>query len=134
MKLLNHTDKNFLKTTTQYDYRKQKTWNAYRVSIMRSSKKEWSNKAWLDQKQTITINNDHNDHSLKEWTSDMQTNKLNTKYHLHVQHSTDTKTQGNCIKDIKSNKGIREMYLKKFITLTTSSKPQSMGTKEIYWI
>ena len=35
---------------------------------------------------------------------DMQANKLNTKYHLHVQHSTNA-TQGNCIKDIKSNKG-----------------------------
>ena len=41
---------------------------------------------------------------------DMQANKLNTKYHLHVQHSTDTKTQGNCIKDIKSNKDTRVMY------------------------
>ena len=36
---------------------------------------------------------------------DMHANKLNAKYHLHVQHSTDTKTQSNCIKDIKSNKG-----------------------------
>ena len=35
--------------------------------------------------------------------SDMQANKLNAKNHLHVQHSTDTKTQSNCIKDIKSN-------------------------------
>ena len=25
--------------------------------------------------------------------SDMQANKLNAKYHLHVQHSTDTKTK-----------------------------------------
>ena len=25
--------------------------------------------------------------------SDMQANKLNAKYHLHVQHTTDTKTQ-----------------------------------------
>ena len=32
-------------------------------------------------------------------------NKLNEKYHLHVQHSTNATTQGNCIKDIKSNKG-----------------------------
>ena len=60
---------------------------------------------------------------------DMQANKLNAKYHLHVQHSTDTKTQGNCIKDIKSNKGTKVMYLKKCITLTTSTKIQSMGTK-----
>ena len=35
---------------------------------------------------------------------DMQANKLNAKYHLYVQHSTDTLTQGNCIKDIKSNR------------------------------
>ena len=59
---------------------------------------------------------------------DMQANKLNAKYHLHVQYSTDT-TQGNCIKNIKSNKDIRVMYLKKCITLTTSIKLQSMGTK-----
>ena len=61
---------------------------------------------------------------------DMQANKLNAKYHLHVQHSTDTTTQGNCIKDIKSNKGTGVMYLKKCITLTTSTKLQSMGTKK----
>ena len=59
----------------------------------------------------------------------MQAYKLNAKYHLHVQHSTDTTTQGNCIKDIKSNKGIRVMYLKKYIALTTSTKLQSMSTK-----
>ena len=46
---------------------------------------------------------------------DMQANKLNAKYHLHVQHSTNATTQGNCIKDIKSNKGhksdvLREMH------------------------
>ena len=50
---------------------------------------------------------------------DMQANKLNAKYHLHVQHSTNKTTQGNYIKDIKSNKGIRVMYLKKCITSTT---------------
>ena len=61
---------------------------------------------------------------------DMQDNKLNAKYHLHVQHSTDTKTQSNCIKDIKSNKGTRVMYLKKCITLTTGTKLQSMGTNQ----
>ena len=44
---------------------------------------------------------------------DMQVNKLNAKYYLHVQHSTDTTTQGNCIEDIKSHKGTRMMYLKK---------------------
>ena len=44
---------------------------------------------------------------------DMKTNKLNAKYHLHVQHSTDTNTQSNCIKDKKSNKGTRVVYLKK---------------------
>ena len=43
----------------------------------------------------------------------MQANKLNAKYHLHVQNSTYTTTQGNCIKDIKSNKGIKVMYLRK---------------------
>ena len=41
---------------------------------------------------------------------DMQANKLNAKYHLHVQYLTDTKTQGNCVKDIKSNKGARVKY------------------------
>ena len=41
---------------------------------------------------------------------DMQANKLDAKCHLHVQHSSDTKTQGNYIKDIKSNKGTRVMY------------------------
>ena len=60
---------------------------------------------------------------------DMQANGFNAKNHLHVQHLTDTTTQGNCIKDIKSNKGIRVMYLKKCITLTTNTKLQSMGTK-----
>ena len=60
---------------------------------------------------------------------DMQANKLNAKYHLLVQHLTNTTTQGNCIKDIKSNKGTRVMYLKRCITLTTSTKLQSMGTK-----
>ena len=59
----------------------------------------------------------------------IQANKLNIKYHLHFQHSTDTTTQGNCIKDIKSNKGTKVMYLKKCITLTTSTKLQSMGIK-----
>ena len=34
-----------------------------------------------------------------------QANKLNAKYLLHIQHSTNVTTQGNCIKDIKSNKG-----------------------------
>ena len=60
---------------------------------------------------------------------DMQANTLNAKYHLHVLHLTDATTQGNCIKDIKSNKGTRVMYLKKCITLTTNTKLQSMGTK-----
>ena len=43
---------------------------------------------------------------------DMQANKLNAKYHLHVQHSTNTTKQGNCIKDIKSNKGHMSDILK----------------------
>ena len=42
--------------------------------------------------------------------SDMQASRLNAKYHLHFQHSTDTKTQGDCIKDIKSNKGTKVVY------------------------
>ena len=44
---------------------------------------------------------------------DMQANKVNAKYHLHVQHSTDTTTQSNCIEDIKSNKGQKSDVLKK---------------------
>ena len=36
--------------------------------------------------------------------SAMKANKPNAKYHLHVQHSTNTKTQSNYIKDIKSIK------------------------------
>ena len=67
---------------------------------MQSSSVDKSNKTWLDQTGTIIINSDHNEHSHKEWTSGPQANKLNAKYYLHVQHSTDTKTQGNCIKDI----------------------------------
>ena len=43
-------------------------------------------------------------------------------------------TQGNCIKDIKSNKGTRVKYLNKCITLTTSTKLQSMGTNSKYLI
>ena len=42
----------------------------------------------------------------------IQANKINAKYRLHVQHSTDTKTQSNCIKDVKSNKGTRVKVLK----------------------
>ena len=42
----------------------------------------------------------------------MQANKLNAKYHLHVQHSTNVTTHGNCIKDIKSNKGHKSDVLK----------------------
>ena len=33
------------------------------------AKMELKNKPWLDQKQTITINSDHNAYSHKEWTS-----------------------------------------------------------------
>ena len=43
---------------------------------------------------------------------DMQANKLNAKLHLHVQHSTNATTQGNCIKDIKSNEGHKSDVLK----------------------
>ena len=42
----------------------------------------------------------------------MQANKLNAKYHLHVQHLTNATTQGNCIKIIKSNKGHKSDVLK----------------------
>ena len=60
--------------------------------------------------------------------SDMQANNLNAKYHLHVQHSTDTNTQSNCIKDIKSNKSTIMKYQRKCITLTKSIELQSKGT------
>ena len=43
---------------------------------------------------------------------DMQANNLNAKYHLPVQHSTNATTQGNCIKDKKSNKGHKSDVLK----------------------
>ena len=33
------------------------------------AKMELKNKPWLNQKQTIIINSDHNAHSHKEWTS-----------------------------------------------------------------
>ena len=62
---------------------------------------------------------------------DMQAHKLNAKYHLHVQHSTNATTQGNCIKDIKSNKGHKSDVLKENVKhLTTSTKLQSMGTHQ----
>ena len=44
---------------------------------------------------------------------DMQANKLNARYHLHVQHSTNARTLRhkafglNCIKDTRSSKGTR---------------------------
>ena len=44
----------------------QKTCNAYGASTIRLSKMELSNKLWLDQKRTITINSDHNTHSHEE--------------------------------------------------------------------
>ena len=44
--------------------------------------------------------------------SNMQGNKLNAKYHLHVQHSTNATMQDNCIKHIKSNKGHKGDVLK----------------------
>ena len=57
------------KAIAQDDHCKRKSWNTYGISTMRSSNKDYSNKAWLDQTWTITINSDHNDHSHKEWTS-----------------------------------------------------------------
>ena len=45
---------------------------------------------------------------------DMQANRLNAKYHLHVQHSTNTRTQSNCIKDKKKKQhGHKSEVLKK---------------------
>ena len=59
----------------------------------------------------------------------MQANKLNAKYHLYVQHSTNATTQGNCIKDIKSNKRHKSDVLKgNAQDLATSTRLQSMGT------
>ena len=43
---------------------------------------------------------------------DMQTNKINAKYHLHVQHSTDTKTQISGIKDKKIQQGHKSDVLR----------------------
>ena len=43
---------------------------------------------------------------------EMQANKLNAENHLHVQHSTNATARGNCIKDIKSNKGHKSGVLK----------------------
>ena len=59
----------FLKTIAQDNHYKQKSWNTYGASTMRSSNKDYSNKAWLDQTWKININSDHNNHSHKEWTS-----------------------------------------------------------------
>ena len=50
---------------------------------------------------------------------DMQANKLNAKYYLHVQHSTNAITQENCIKDIKSNKGHKSDVLKEMHNITS---------------
>ena len=59
---------------------------------------------------------------------DMQANKLNAKYHLHVQHSTNATMQGNCIKDIKSKKGHKSDVLKENVKhLTTSTMQQGIG-------
>ena len=60
---------------------------------------------------------------------DMQANKVNAKYHLHVQHSTNATTQGNCIKDTKSKKRHKSDVLKENAWhLTTSTRLQIMGT------
>lgn len=42
---------------------------------------------------------------------DIHANKLNAN-HLHVQHSTNATTQGNCIEDKNPTKGIRVKVLK----------------------
>ena len=52
---------------------------------------------------------------------DMQANKLNAKYHLYVQHSTNAITQGNYINDIKYNKGHKSNVLKENV-LTFNNK------------
>ena len=56
----------FLKTITQGDHCKQKFWDTYGASTIRSSNNDYSNKAWFNQTWPITINSDHNDHSHKE--------------------------------------------------------------------
>ena len=60
----------------------------------------------------------------------MQANKLNAKYHLHVQHSTKATTQGNCTKNIKSNKEHKSDVLKENAQHLTSTRLQSMGTQQ----
>ena len=40
-------------------------------------------------------------HTMNE-NPNIQANKLNAKYHLHIQHLTDTKTESSCIKDKKN--------------------------------
>ena len=40
---------------------------------------------------------------------DMQANKLNVKYHLHVQHSTDSTTQGYKIQQGQKSDVLKEM-------------------------
>ena len=73
----------------QYDHCMQKTCNTCGASTMGSSKMELSNKPWLDHTSNhykivttmlIHIWNEH---------PDMQANKLNAKYYLHVQHLTN---------------------------------------------
>ena len=59
----------FLKTISQDDHCKQKSWNAFGASTMQSSNREYNNKAQLDQIRTITTNSDHNNHSHNESTS-----------------------------------------------------------------
>ena len=44
---------------------------------------------------------------------DMQTIKLNAKYHLHVQHTTDTKTQRYMHRGYKIQQGYKCGVLKK---------------------
>ena len=41
---------------------------------------------------------------------DMQANKLNVKYHLHVQHSTDSTTQGYKIQQGHKSDVLKEMH------------------------
>ena len=65
----------------------------------------WSTK-WTPQGSDHSAIHTWNEHK------DIQVNKHKAR-HLYAQHSTDTTTQGNCIKDIKFNKGYKSDVLKK---------------------
>ena len=62
---------------------------------------------------------------------DMQAKKLNAKYHLHVQHTTDARTLKqealglNCVKNANPTR-VQEYY-RKCKTLTKSTKLHKQG-------